>query len=89
MKHINLKIYGRVQGVSFRYYTFQKACELGVNGFVRNEPDGSVYAEAEGSDDQLGEFVSWCHHGPMLARVSHVEIEEGEIKGLRTFEINR
>ncbi len=89
MKHVRLKIQGKVQGVSFRYYTLQKARELGIFGFVRNESDGSVYAEAEGSDEQLGEFLDWCHRGPLLARVSHVEVEEGDKKGFVSFEILR
>ena len=48
MVHINIHITGRVQGVNFRTYTKEKAEELGILGFVRNETDGSVYLEAEG-----------------------------------------
>ncbi len=47
-KAIILRVTGRVQGVGFRYYAQKKALELGVNGYVRNRPDGSVYIEAEG-----------------------------------------
>ena len=89
MKHLKVFVEGRVQGVSFRYYTLQKAKQLDVKGFVRNEQNGSVYIEVEGSDEPLGEFISWCHHGPMLARVSNVRIEEGELKGFGSFEILR
>lgn len=45
MKHISIRIYGRVQGVGFRVSAQKKADELGITGFVRNEPDGTVYLE--------------------------------------------
>ena len=53
MKHYNIRIFGIVQGVYFRASTKMEADRLGVNGFVQNEMDGSVYIEAEGSAEQL------------------------------------
>jgi len=47
-KHVNITVKGRVQGVGFRYSAMEAAEELGIKGFVRNMPDGSVYIEAEG-----------------------------------------
>jgi acylphosphatase len=72
-KSVILKIYGKVQGVGFRYYTHKKAIELGLNGFVKNKPDGSVYVEVEGNEDMVQSFINWCEAGPMWARVSKVE----------------
>jgi acylphosphatase len=72
--YINIK--GRVQGVGFRYHTVRKANELGIRGFVKNDPDGSVSIEAEGLEDFLKEFISWCYVGPRFSRVDHVEIRE-------------
>lgn len=75
-KAVILKVYGRVQGVGFRYYTQQKAQQLNVSGYVRNRPDGSVYIEAEGEADKLEVFINWCDGGPSWARVSKLEKQE-------------
>ncbi len=68
-----IKVYGRVQGVGFRYYTQKKANELGITGFVKNRPDGSVYIEAEGEEDKLELFIDWCEVGPSWAHVTKLE----------------
>ncbi|MBU1110421.1 acylphosphatase [Patescibacteria group bacterium] len=83
-KHFNIKIHGHVQGVFFRVAACEKANELGVTGFVRNEPDGSVYIEAEGEESALSEFLDWCHHGPPSARVGRMEVRKS--KDLKRFE---
>ena len=62
-KRAHLIIYGKVQGVFFRASTKDKAIELGLKGFVRNQPDGTVEVIAEGSEKQLQELVAWCHEG--------------------------
>lgn len=77
---------GRVQGVSFRWYTEQRARELGVNGWVRNEPDGSVALHAEGDDQAVDALVEWCRTGPALARVRNVTVREAAVTGATTFE---
>ena len=89
MKHYKLRIRGRVQGVWYRASAYRKAEELGLRGFVRNEPDGSVYAEAEGGEAALEAFIRWCEQGPDLARVEQVEVEEGLPRGFRGFEVQR
>ncbi len=89
MKHLSIKISGKVQGVFFRASTKEIAEKLGVNGFVRNEKDGSVYMEAEGEDEKLKTFVEWCYHGPKHAQVDHVNMEEGSLKGFTKFEMRR
>jgi len=68
-KHVNIRVTGRVQNVGFRLAAQKAASERHVSGFVRNEPDGSVYIEAEGDDDDVDNFIKWCHHGPSWARV--------------------
>jgi len=87
MKHLNIKIYGFVQGVSFRYFVEQKANELGIKGFVRNEPDGTVYIEAESTEGALRKFVELCKKGPMFAKVEETEISEGNSKSFASFEV--
>lgn len=87
IKHLNIRIYGQVQGVLFRDSAAQKASELGVRGFVRNESDGSILIEAEGSPENLNAFLNWCQDGPPLAEVERVEQEEIDVvrhfKGFR------
>lgn len=87
MKHYNIKIYGRVQGVFFRDFTRSTARFLGLKGFVKNRPDGSVYTEAEGDEAKLVELIRMCRKGPDVAHVDTVDIEEGEMKGFGSFEI--
>jgi len=87
MKHINIKVTGKVQGVFFRASTKAVADQMGVKGFVKNEKDGSVYVEAEGEATILEMFVDWCKEGPEKAKVEQVEITDGEIKNYRNFEV--
>ena len=70
---VELRITGRVQGVCYRDHTRRQADRLGLLGWVRNEPDGSVRAHVEGDPDAVEELVDWCHHGPDLANVDRVE----------------
>jgi acylphosphatase len=72
-ERVQLFIKGRVQGVFFRASTRDKAMELGVTGWVKNSPDGSVEAVFEGPKDQLKKAVNWCHKGPTGARVTGVD----------------
>lgn len=84
-KHKNIRIAGKVQGVGFRISTRQKAREIGVNGFVRNEPDGSVYIEAEAEPEVLEQFIAWCESGPGPAIVQAVNIEEDKVQEYAEF----
>lgn len=87
--HVNIVITGKVQGVYYRASTKQKADELGIKGFVRNEPDGSVYVEAEASQEVLKKFIEWCHRGPERAQVLRVEITDAPLKNFVGFEVRR
>jgi len=73
---VHLKIRGRVQGVFFRESARRQAVALGVRGWVKNLPDGSVEAAAEGSQDSVQAFIQWCHQGPSSARVEEVVVQE-------------
>ncbi|HEX4103954.1 MAG TPA: acylphosphatase [Candidatus Paceibacterota bacterium] len=75
LKHLNIKVSGRVQRVGFRYGAKKHAQKLGLVGFARNEADESVYIEAEGDEEALKKFSDWCHRGPWLAKVERVEEE--------------
>lgn len=87
IKHLNIRISGQVQGVSFRYYAAGEAKKLGINGFVRNEPAGSVYIEAEGDQVTLDQFVKWCQDGPEHAQVEKVDVQTGDLKKYPDFRI--
>ncbi|MCK6616449.1 MAG: acylphosphatase [Cyclobacteriaceae bacterium] len=89
MKHVNLLVKGHVQGVFFRASTQEVAGQLGITGFVRNEPDGNVYIEAEGGEEQLQKFIKWCRKGPPRARVDRMEVVESSLQYYTTFEVKR
>lgn len=74
---LSATITGRVQGVSFRYYTQTYAEQLGLTGWVKNLPDGSVAVWAEGPRPTLEKLHQWLHQGPPAARVQHVQAEWG------------
>lgn len=73
MKRVRLRISGEVQGVGFRYHTMAEAKRLGVTGWVRNVPDGTVEALAEGECAAVDAFAEWCWTGPRMARVAGVK----------------
>ncbi|RLF46791.1 MAG: acylphosphatase [Thermoplasmata archaeon] len=87
MKRAYVRIYGRVQGVWFRANTKEMADKLGLKGWVRNMPDGSVEAVFEGDDENVEKAIEWCHRGPPLARVDRVEVEYEEPQGETSFRI--
>jgi len=71
---VHLVVRGRVQGVFFRGAMQEEAERLGLTGWVRNRPDGTVEAEAEGPRDAVDALVAWAHRGPPAARVEDVTI---------------
>jgi acylphosphatase len=79
---------GRVQGVFFRDATRQRAVAYGVDGWIRNRPDGSVEALLEGPADAVDRIVAFCRTGPAAARVERIEIEDQEPAGVRGFTVN-
>jgi len=87
IRHINLKIYGQVQGVFFRQGVKDMALELGLAGFVRNEPDGSVYLEIEGEESALEKMAEFCRNGPPGAKVNSLDISEGAVQNFTGFNI--
>lgn len=88
MSQLKLRITGRVQGVSFRWYAKQQADALGITGYAKNLPDGSVEIVAEGPERKLEAFVAWCRKGPAAAQVQNVEIvSRGRAEGSGEFQI--
>ncbi|MDB5018826.1 MAG: acyP [Mucilaginibacter sp.] len=87
IKHIEIVVKGKVQGVSYRAATKAVADQLGVKGTIKNEPNGDVAIVAEADDISLEMFMDWCNEGPQGAVVTSVESFEGELKNYRNFEI--
>lgn len=79
---VRVNVYGRVQGVYFRYHTKLTADGLGLSGWVRNRADGSVEAHISGNTDNVESMIDWLQHGPDSASVLKVQITELEDKEL-------
>jgi len=82
MLRITARATGRVQGVGYRYFVLDCARQIGVVGFVRNMPDGSVAIVAEGSGEALGRFAGLARaEGDPVIRVDALDITRGEPTG--------
>ena len=78
---------GRVQGVGYRYFVLRHAEELGLAGFARNQPDGSVEVIAEGDLEALGKLEGLLGEGPAFAHVTGVEREAVVERGASGFHV--
>ena len=87
MKRALVVVRGSVQGVFFRAETRDRARSLGLAGWVRNAPDGTVEAAFEGDDDRVESMVEWCRRGPSGARVDDVEVAWVAPEGAEGFSI--
>jgi len=74
-----LQIHGRVQGVFYRHSTRTEALELGVCGFIRNLPDGSVEAVIGGERQAVEKLIDYCRKGPPRAYVDNVGVDWVEL----------
>ncbi len=83
-------ISGRVQGVGFRYFVYEAAQQLGINGWVKNRFDGAVEVHAENPDsDTLGRFLSLINAGPPMSIVENVEVRDVAGQDCTHFRITR
>lgn len=76
----HLKITGRVQGVWYRQSTLEEANRLGITGWAKNCPDGSVEAVFEGEKSAVDQAIAWCRQGPPAAKVDDVILEWQDFK---------
>ena len=89
IKHLDIIVKGKVQGVFYRASTKAVADQLGVKGYVKNESNGDVTIAAEGDNLSLEMFLDWCKEGPEDAVVTSVESHKGELKNYRNFEVTK
>jgi acylphosphatase len=81
-------ISGFVQGVGYRYYTYQQANRFAITGYVRNLPNGNVEVFAEGKKEILKEFINFLQAGPHYSQVEHVDVRwMKEIRKYNSFKI--
>lgn len=80
---------GQVQGVGFRVTVLQKAMEQGINGWVRNNDDGTVEIEAEGTKEQLETFIQTLKKGlHRFIKITNLKVSfNEETKGYTNFRI--
>lgn len=83
----HLIVSGRVQGVFFRQSTTRQARVLGVAGWVRNLPDGTVEAHVEGDAEAVEALIAWAHKGPPGARVDGVAVSDAEPESHGSFDV--
>ncbi|MEB3257619.1 MAG: acylphosphatase [Cyanobacteriota bacterium] len=84
-----MTVRGKVQGVGYREACCRSAMDLGLSGWVRNLPDGTVEVEAEGKPLNLTALLMWCEQGPLPARVTCVNARRIAPIGGDWFEIRR
>lgn len=90
VRTVSAIIRGRVQGVSYRAWTKEKAQGLGLSGHVRNRSDGSVEAVFSGPAEAVERMLVLCRKGPLLSRVDDVAVsEEGDAPAAPGFTVER
>lgn len=80
-------VHGRVQGVGFRDATVRRARDLGLQGWVRNEPDGTVRVHAEGAPEHVAQLEAFLHTGPRGAHVERVDAGAAKVEGHEQFAV--
>lgn len=73
--------------MGFRYTARSMASSLGISGFIRNLPNGDVYIEAEGNNEQLEDYIRWCRQGPSRAIIRFIDVYDGEVVGFTDFAV--
>ena len=76
MKTIKIIVYGIVQGVGFRMFILNEAKKIGVKGYVKNNPDGTVEIIAQGTSEQLEMIIDAAKKGPLYSRVDKINIDD-------------
>lgn len=86
-RQYNIRVFGRVQGVGFRYTARKRARELNLKGWVENQNDGTVMIEVQGEEEMCKEFIQWCRLGPGYSWVEKIEIRDKEPEQMSKFHV--
>lgn len=88
MRRARVIVKGDVHNVGFRAMTRHRARKIGVNGWVKNNTDGTVEALFEGDDEKVNDMIEWCRKGPPTSYVEDVDVAEEKYSGeFKSFEI--
>lgn len=88
MKRLRIRVFGDVQGVFYRHFAKDMASKLSLAGWIRNDPDGSVFIVVEGDEKNVDKFLEWCKEGSPMATVDNVDASQEEFVGdMENFEI--
>ena len=88
MQAVKINVKGEVQGVFFRAYTQKEAQRIGLIGYVKNIPNGSVEIVAQGEKEQTQQLIEWCHQGSPDSDVTAIETSNISVSGkFKSFEI--
>lgn len=79
MIQYEINVWGRVQGVGYRYFVHQKANEMGITGWVKNAVDGSVIIVAQGIEAELKTFIDFLYIGPTRSRVDRITVNKMKV----------
>lgn len=83
-----ITVLGQVQGVGFRNWAQRQASAMGINGYVKNKADGTVFIDAEADEMILNRFVQLCRRGPSRAEVTELEVQKVEPRKFTGFSID-
>jgi len=86
-RKVRLRIYGVVQGVGFRYFVRKQALTLGLAGYAKNMPDGSVEVVLEGENEAIDMAIDACRVGPPSSSVARIDVEDLQPSNLKSFRI--
>lgn len=86
-KHFEINVFGRVQGVGFRYAARNQARALGLKGWVKNLSDGSVRSAVQGDLDSCQKYIHWCRSGTGYSWVERIEIVEKPATTFKYFSV--
>ena len=87
IKHFEIRVYGRVQGVGFRAASRNQARSQKLKGWVKNLYDGSVLTAIQGDETACGKYIQWCRNGTGYSWVERIEISEKEPEILQSFKV--
>ena len=88
MTAVHISIYGEVQGTGFRIWTREQAHKFSLSGWTRKASDGSIEIFAQGEEEKINDFVSFCWDGPNMAFIDEVLVKDAKADdSISSFEI--